>query len=198
MGKRAISVPVTCEVCLREEYVKPSRAKTYKTCSRECMGVRLSRLLTNKESIVCCICGTAFNVKPSSVKRRKCCSKMCAAEYRKQIYAGKGNPNYGNRGEKCAAWRGGRRMSNYGYVLLHKPGHPNARPDGYVFEHRYVMSEYLGRPLLASEDVHHKDGDKTNNSIENLQILSRSEHTKHHNKSRNIIRGDRGRIAGIA
>ncbi|WP_241473772.1 HNH endonuclease signature motif containing protein [Mycolicibacterium neoaurum] len=47
-------------------------------------------------------------------------------------------------------------------------------------EHRHVMELHLGRELAAEEDVHHIDGDKLNNKIENLRIMSRSEHLKLH------------------
>lgn len=40
----------------------------------------------------------------------------------------------------------------------------------YVSEHRYVMAQYLGRPLTDNEQVHHIDGDKTNNKLNNLQL----------------------------
>jgi hypothetical protein len=40
----------------------------------------------------------------------------------------------------------------------------------YMYEHRYIMQNYLGRALLPSEGVHHKDGNKTNNAIENLEL----------------------------
>lgn len=49
-----------------------------------------------------------------------------------------------------------------------------------VDEHRHIMEEHLGRTLGVDEVVHHKDGDKTNNDIENLEVISRSEHSRLH------------------
>lgn len=54
---------------------------------------------------------------------------------------------------------------------------------GRVYYHRFIMSLYLGRNLKSSEQVHHKDENKLNNSIFNLEILSSSEHAKIHNPS---------------
>lgn len=65
---------------------------------------------------------------------------------------------------------------DYNYALV--PDHPNATANGYVLEHRVVMENYLGRLLNNDEIVHHIDGNKKNNIIENLQVLSSSEH--HH------------------
>lgn len=54
-----------------------------------------------------------------------------------------------------------------------------------VLKHRFIMEQYLGRKLLASEIVHHKDGDKGNNEISNLEILTdRSEHLLKHARLR--------------
>lgn len=56
------------------------------------------------------------------------------------------------------------------YATVYRPGHPMARANGEILKHRYVMAEYLGRPLLPSETVHHIDGDTLNNELSNLQL----------------------------
>lgn len=48
--------------------------------------------------------------------------------------------------------------------------------------HRHIMEEFLGRKLSSNEVVHHKDGNKLNNNIDNLEVLTRSEHLKKHYK----------------
>ena len=49
-------------------------------------------------------------------------------------------------------------------------GHPNARKNGYIFEHVLVMSELLGRPLQPPEQVHHRNGVRNDNRPENLEL----------------------------
>lgn len=59
------------------------------------------------------------------------------------------------------------------------------KPDGSMTSKSYprvVMERHLGRSLLPDEDVHHIDGDVTNNSIENLQIIKHGEHQRQHSK----------------
>lgn len=56
----------------------------------------------------------------------------------------------------------------------------------FIDEHRYIVEQYLGRKLEKDEIVHHIDGNKSNNNIENLQIMTKSEHSKLHTKNRKL------------
>lgn len=52
--------------------------------------------------------------------------------------------------------------------------------DGLIDEHRLVMQNHLGRKLSSDEIVHHIDGNKSNNSISNLEITNKSDHARKH------------------
>jgi hypothetical protein len=67
-----------------------------------------------------------------------------------------------------------------GYLWRLAPEHPNAMKSGYILDHRWVMSQHLGRPLAAGEVVHHKDGNRANNAFDNLELLTERTHKRHH------------------
>ena len=91
-------------------------------------------------------------------------------------------PNYiPKRAADHGKWKGGRMLNTHGYILVRSPTHPKAYKHGlYVFEHILVMEKYIGRYLTKEEVVHHKDGNRQNNAIDNLQLLTRGAHTSLH------------------
>lgn len=82
-------------------------------------------------------------------------------------------------------WKGGTIVRADGYVLV-RIGIIGKSEKGarYKLQHRIIMEKKIGRPLLRSEIIHHKDGDRSNNKISNLEILTQAEHAKEHYKSR--------------
>ena len=77
----------------------------------------------------------------------------------------------GAKRDKHPGWMGGRTVDRSGYVLI-RSDRKTARRVGYILEHRMVMEDHLGRPLKKGEVVHHKNGDRSDNRIENLALFS--------------------------
>lgn len=76
--------------------------------------------------------------------------------------------------EKNGNWRGGKTRHKKGYVMVKAPEHPRSRSNsGYVFEHILVMEEHLGRNLVDGENIHHINGVKDDNRIENLELWTK-------------------------
>lgn len=62
------------------------------------------------------------------------------------------------------------------YIAILAKDHPHAMKKGYVMEHRIVMEKHLGRYLDPKEFVHHKNGIKTDNRLENLEVVVFNSH----------------------
>lgn len=142
-------------------------------------------------TLICHLCGKEFSTSPSRAKWKKhFCSGDCKNQYLK-----KHNPR--NKG----GWKRPD-LSEY-----NKTKNPMNKPDGWTqerrnhqratklngdikpstykkyygkHEHRVVVEKEIGRALTSDEIVHHIDGDKHNNSPDNLMIVTRSEHAKIH------------------
>jgi hypothetical protein len=70
------------------------------------------------------------------------------------------------------------------YLYAKVKNHPNATKNGYVLYHRIAVENHLGRLLLSTEVVHHKDKNRFNNNIENLELLTKDEHNLLHGKEK--------------
>lgn len=90
------------------------------------------------------------------------------------------------KGDKNTRWKGGKKITQSGYIMILSPQHPFCDNQGYVREHRLVMEKNIGRYLKKEETVHHINRIKCDNKIKNLMLFSsNSEHIKFHKKIKN-------------
>ena len=85
-----------------------------------------------------------------------------------------GGAKKGVTGDKASAWKGGTTHTAAGYIEV------RTAPYEKNYQHRVVMEKHLERKLDRFEIVHHIDFDKTNNAIENLEVMSIAEHNRIH------------------
>lgn len=108
-----------------------------------------------------------------------CAGKSRADDSRiAQPWLGKKRPDLKKTGAAKTMFRkkADRRITAQGYIELY-----NGVGGSGILEHRKVMEDFLGRKLMRAEHVHHLNGDKRDNRLENLMLFSSaSEHTKFH------------------
>lgn len=92
--------------------------------------------------------------------------RLCQMHYRRNALYGDPLVSPGRQRSKK------KYVNNNGYVLVYAPENSSSMVNGYGLEHRVIMAEHLGRPLLETEQVHHKNGVRHDNRLENLELWS--------------------------
>ena len=114
---------------------------------------------------ICNECRKSFR---SFQPRQRFCSRQCSARAISKLYkerfVGVGHPQ----------WNGGKSITWNGYISLWIAPHQR------MYEHRFIMEKHLNRKLTVHEDVHHINGNKQDNRLINLIVLTKSIHTRHH------------------
>jgi hypothetical protein len=115
------------------------------------------------------------------IKRCKHCEKEFEIPGRRKMdrpgrgqFCGKSCFYSWRREQKLVPWnfKGERHIPANGYVYIYAPEHQQAQGKPYkrILEHRLVMEKHLGRPLVKGENVHHRNANKQDNAIENLEL----------------------------
>ncbi len=155
--------------------------------------IKMGRGQKNRITVQCIWCGKFVEIIKSREKVFKYCSHSCWAramntgkpkstEIREKISTTKIMSNH--KREKSGNWKGGFTVDALGYVRNNPLG---------IYEHRRIMEQQLNRKLLNKELIHHVNGNKQDNSIENLEIIDRSTHMKIHKGDINALRKMRHR-----
>lgn len=176
------------------------QAGTHRFCSGKCY-IRWRRLQWKEKGeksrsiYTCSVCGKEFQRLTSREQygEAKYCSRKCAEK--------------GRVGRNSTRWDGGIHRRKDGYIDVSQSLVPDKfksmirQSQQKVLQHRLVMAQHLDRPLKTHEVVHHKDGDRSNNRIDNLEMHSAYAHdgiTADTNKKSATMKREIGRLESKA
>lgn len=106
---------------------------------------------------------------PKQEMRKNCSLDMCQKKSHSHGYCVKHYGFWKRNGDPTEKVKKGFHINRQGYVIVWKYNEPLA-PNVKILEHRFVMAKHLGRPLRKDEQVHHKNGNRADNKIENLEL----------------------------
>jgi hypothetical protein len=119
-----------------------------------CQLIGLTEIEEQSKNLNVCLCG---------------CGQLCKNKYVIHHNLGKGKTHL--------SWNGGKWLTDHGYIKIYKPDHKFANVKGYVYEHRLVYEEHFKCCLLPYTVIHHIDGNRINNRIENLKPYYNNQHS---------------------
>ena len=133
--------------------------------------------------------GSKKQVKPCSVvgcERPSVARGLCGGHLQRLAIHGDVRPHIklgDKRGSLNPRWQGGIKKVSENRTQTYSPDHPLSR-NGYVLTYRLVAEKKLGRFLTETEVVHHINGDVTDNSPDNLEVMTQAEHASRHSPDR--------------
>lgn len=161
-----------CAHCGKHYSVHPCYAKISKHCSLACLNKSKKGVCLSKERIEKMRGRTPWN--KGKINKITIICKACNKEFntwnKKQIYCSLECRIKDKIGKNHHQWKGGKHITKRGYVAMCVKDHPN-KHNSYYPEHRLVMEKHLGRYLKRTEVVHHINGNKLDNRIENLMLF---------------------------
>ena len=159
----------SCEYCHTKYFIKPSCFKRSKYCSRKCQTIAIAHL------------PRIYKITETTREKMRQRWFSKSITQRRKILEKAWSSLRGKVGQKCHNWNGGI-SGTRGYRLLYV----GSKKPKYIREHIFLIERHLGRALLPGEIVHHLNGNKQDNRLSNLRVMSSADHKRLHDFKRRL------------